>query len=1137
MSLFPQRPGGRLGYLPLFDDTALPDEKVKQEEVTPEERDSVLHDIGSAAGGTVSRVGEALSAPGDYTRGALAGRPGERVTGRELNRHLGLAGEEDNWWNFAGGLVTDLATDPLTYVTGPGASLTKAGAAAKQLGWLDAAASVATRKAIASGAARTGVGLPGVAKMTKKALDATGRTLSTFDPAVVGRPLYGHRTARRAVSLDDYITQAANPHKAEKAARKLLGAEFDTVRSQPLTKSFGIGSPFGTPEITGDLFGKQFGDKFADVLDTAGQKMRWSGPGRLAHAVFNGKVGTALGAEDQLTNIANHAARAQGRKAGVRSHVFHLAQLHEAGGDVFDEAAGLRMGRLIEGPAAMKAGDAAWLATRPAVAAYINKWKNLAPDVLAARKALGMAGTALKDDYGIEYLPRQAEQVLEMEGRRDKKLGAALSTMTGDQMGRTNAMSVPGGRDTIIELSRDAAVSGPNRVHTTDDAAATYLRTVLDPKLTAGQPALEHEKLVRLARVLHSLPAEVTTRSPLFGQHPTQMIGDYLKNNGEAMGTAGVLLDSLATHHKLGTPGSQVTGKSISMMQALERLGLRTTDKGRVGAGRQMRERIGKLTGDRPGAIDLSAVSIAEEHVERLARARDAFSVDEPSGALVQWLDYYTQAWKGSILAWPARATRDLYSGAVSNWLSGAFSNEATVAVKSLLTHGPEHPEFLRVLHTIPEYTGKDGLARFFSDLAGTELITGPTAFEAGAASTGKRALDPIIGAAPNRVGVGSIAAEFASQPGRSWKQFGKDFMTWRSKLHPLVETQNPLLRAGEKMNSLTDGINRLSGYIALLQKGYTADAAGEMMKRAHVDYTALSSIERNWLRFMFPWYSYQSRIFREVLSQLVERPGGRYGAMIKTTERAQDSSDDTYIPASMRASMAMALPDILGGKPSPGTQRYLSDVDFPGLDQINMVETPGTLSGAAAGTARQIAMQLHPGARTAAEIAFGTELFTGRPLGEGVSPLDAIGRSVTGNQAFDAPWLLDKAAELLPGAGRPLYTARSLLDQSGDADARSRAVKTAVNAFTGVKFRDVTREHALSDAARQLEQSIDPYTRDFKTTYIPEALLPQVPAWAQQRLRVARALQRENRQAKKKLAPTKGKGTHQHAASRSIFD
>lgn len=60
-------------------------------------------------------AGSAISAPGDYTRGALAGKFGERMGGRDLLRHYGVAGQDDNWGNFLGGMATDVLTDPLTY--------------------------------------------------------------------------------------------------------------------------------------------------------------------------------------------------------------------------------------------------------------------------------------------------------------------------------------------------------------------------------------------------------------------------------------------------------------------------------------------------------------------------------------------------------------------------------------------------------------------------------------------------------------------------------------------------------------------------------------------------------------------------------------------------------------------------------------------------------------------------------------------------------------------------------------------------------------------------------------------------------------------------------------------------------------
>jgi len=121
-------------------------------------------------------------------------------------------------------------------------------------------------------------------------------------------------------------------------------------------------------------------------------------------------------------------------------------------------------------------------------------------------------------------------------------------------------------------------------------------------------------------------------------------------------------------------------------------------------------------------------------------------------------------------------------------------------------------------------------------------------------------------------------------------------------------------------------------------------------------------------------------------------------------------------------------------------------------------------------------------------------------------------------HRSVNVPTALEKLVELVPiVGGRPLYTARALLDDTGDASLLSRAVKTTANATTGLKFRDVTPEQRLSDASRQIEEGIDPYTREFKQTYIPEEFLPSVPQWAQDHMAVKRQLDRENKKLRDK--------------------
>lgn len=1125
------------GYIPLFDDASLADEPVEEEAVTPQEINSVLSDVGRLTGGTLSRVGDALQMPGDYWRGVLAGTPGERVTGRELLRKGNLIGPEDNWGNFFGALATEIATDPLAMLSGPLKALTPAGQAAAKLAGttgslLETAPVALTRKAISTGMADDA--LPFVARRTKNALEATGRKISTFDPAVVGRPWWGQRTAQRIGTLDDLIKYADNSDEVEAAAQNLLGDKLATLRHQPLGKSFGVGLPLGDPLMVGDFLGKGFGDKYADALDTLGQAYRWSPVGRGMAAAFDNRVRGRLNPEEQITHIANWQARKMGGAQETLEHTLQLSKLRAAHPEVFadDTAAdaNARLVRYLEGPAVRKAEDVAYVESRPQLKAYADWFDSKRGTMLERSRDAGLNAEPLSDPYGLLWVPRHAEPALEMQAKRDRKLSAALSAFSPDALSRTDAMKLPGGITTIRELSQDANISGARRLKTTDEAAAQYIFDKINAMVGPDQPPIDMKKATHIARIMHALPEEVTQKAPLFGQHPTDMIGAAFRNKGEGIGTTGVLFDSLATMAKNQPYTAVEGGRHVSLQTALNRLGLKThiddvfrdSDdiigtlpdgtvgglRGEYGAAPQMRDRLAKLLGVDPDEINLNEFSIPEEHINRLARARDSYTSGEVANTLRDALDHYTAAWRNSILAWPARAVRDLYSGAVSNWLAGAFDRPSLFAARALIMEGPDSPTFLRALRQISRYNTDDGLHQFYADLASTGLMGGNPMTDVGASVRGARSMDAIIGSDP--ITMSSIGKALGS----GWTR--KDFFNWRSNLKPLAETTNPLLKAGERVNSLTDGINRLTGYLSLLQQGYEPLAAARIIKRAQVDYTTLTDFEKHYIKSFFPWYTFQSRMFREVLRQLAERPGGRYGQLIHAYNAIQDEGDKgAYIPSDLRSQFAFPIPAEWGGVPAPGTQTYLKDIDLPGFDQINMIETPGTLAGTAEGTARQIAMQLHPAARQLVELATGQDLYTKRPLGEGTSALDSLLRYATGNPNADVPAIIDKTAENLPFMGRPLGVLRSLTDTRGDQPLLHRAIKTGINATTGVKVQDVDRDRVVSDAIRQIEESIDPYTREFKQTYIPEYLKPQVPTWALERQAVSRALARQRRAAR----------------------
>ena len=128
------------------------------------------------------------------------------MSGRDLLRQHGLVGQENNWGNFFGGVAAEIATDPLSYLSGPIKALTGGGRAAHAAGLLDQAPAPLSKQFLAGQAS------PEIAKRAAAGVAKIGRDVSATD--VLGRPLIGQRAAQRHGTLDDLVTHASDPTTA-----------------------------------------------------------------------------------------------------------------------------------------------------------------------------------------------------------------------------------------------------------------------------------------------------------------------------------------------------------------------------------------------------------------------------------------------------------------------------------------------------------------------------------------------------------------------------------------------------------------------------------------------------------------------------------------------------------------------------------------------------------------------------------------------------------------------------------------------------------------------------------------------------------------------------------------------------------
>jgi hypothetical protein len=1073
--------------------------------ISPELEQSVLDDIQEASGGTIDKLAYVLDTPGAIARALLAGQPerafasaDERVSGRDLLKITGLIPEDtpDDWASFAIGTAAELALDPLAMLSGPAKALTTAGKAAKKLNLLDDAARVASKKYLDDTATKA------ISDRASKYAGTLGREVAP-DIDLYARPLVGKRAAQRYGTLEDLIQYADDAPTAEREARALLGADYDKIIKQNLSGDVGVSLPFGDPFATFNVPG---GAGYTDALDSMGRAFRWSPAGRLWAAGADVRAGGAFDAEGQILNRANFERRATATKRASGMMADAETRLFAGAEDAFTEEGNLRMGRLMEGIG--NAEDLEW-AKNPAVREYLDVIDEIRTGSPMAMENVGLSGATINDEFGLDYMPYQADAAFEMAGKRDKGLGRQLSTMTGDQMRRTDAMRTPGGREQIMKLSQDYNVSGPNRTYKTDEAAAVYLADQVFGKPYASLTGKQQKRLVRLARVLHRLPEDITRQIPLFGQHPVQMWRQYTEGRAGAIATAETLYDSLASF-AVNTPFQQAPeGRHIPLAAALKKLGLRTTavEGGEIGARQQMRQRLAKAFGvANPDDINLSQISIPQEHLDRMLKTRDAFTRPEVANDVVRKLDEFTQIWKGSILAWPARTVRDVYSGMFSNWLAGALDPQSMIVAKGLLANGATSEGFQNWLAQIPRYSEiadpVQRAAAFNRDLAASGLIKAGQSLDRTASITGDKALENVVGARP--VTVGAIGEQLATA---QWKGFA----------------DNPVLRAGEAANNFSDQLNRTTGYISLLSQGYLPEAAAKAIKRVQVDYSTLSNFERMYMRKLFPWYTFQSRIFGEVLQQLLERPGGRYGQAIGIMGDVQrEAQEGTYIPSGPRSQFALPVGDFFG-QGGDDVTRILYDVDVPAVDQINMIASEPTVAGSVGGTFRQIGAQLNPLMRVGTEVITGRDLYHDGKLGDSPSGVvSSAVRGMGGNPGYLSA-LGDRVVGNVPFVQRPAQFIGQLTDTRSGASAGERALLAGLTATTGLKIKPFSQAQIEADQQREILDSIDPFTRDMSIAYIPEALQPTVPQWALDREKVSKSIDKKRRKrSEKKKKPVK---------------
>jgi hypothetical protein len=352
---------------------------------------------------------------------------------------------------------------------------------------------------------------------------------------------------------------------------------------------------------------------------------------------------------------------------------------------------------------------------------------------------------------------------------------------------------------------------------------------------------------------------------------------------------------------------------------------------------------------------------------------------------------------------------------------------------------------------------------------------------------------------------------EFVPDGSRSLPQMLRD-QTQVKGLTNKFQTGNSLLNWSMKLTDANDSIARLGGWFALLSQGVSPEQAASRMQAALVNYESLTPFERGFMRKIFPWYSYTSRIGKYVVGSMLENPGGRYAQMIRGVNVAGQENDDTYVPAFLRQKLSMRVPDqalaMLGIEQQPGDETFVSIGGvIPGLEALSMIN-PSSVGG----TLRNFAAQANPFLKGGAELAFDEDLFSKLPLSDADPAVNKIYRRLTGGELSNTAKVLGSN---IPGLQRVIGIGGSLVDDRYPME--QKLPKTLINSLLGVHVANTDEKLRNADAKYQLEQRMGEYTKTFPRTYVDKEKLLTAPPDIQ-RLAVLRdILEKRDRQARKK--------------------
>lgn len=1135
-----------------------------------EEARSMMGELGHGALNTLGYLGASLDKPGRAIRGLLTGnlREGlaaipfsdalgitdydQAVTGKDLLEKAGLAGEEDTWGNWGAGLATEIALDPMTYLTLGGSAVSKFGKAAKAAGLSD---DVVKR----GGKLADVMGSDGFADAAKGLGIDLAKT--TGD-----EPLRGAARLKLPF-MEERLIGAGGPTALENFGSDLAGAAGKAIEGTAVGRGVQRLGEFagGAQRIGRGLFSPErlgtFSKPFQDAAPALHNELN-----NIIDPIARGEsAGVALGLENlsELSRAPQQLALGAGTQPlrGAPLKPESLEDIVRLGGEGFDPTATFRDEFVSPqvGAAAQKLGT------------------DLADAQDRAYTALSDVGYGTRDlDDHYRHLARYSGRGHAAPGSAGKKTGGLLAPTAPADIGRNKALrATPEGSYTIQKLVTDTGTTQPirdqfkiikdalplaRRGDKAAQAAADAARANIDQaakklgedylNLTPANIEALHKARAASEKLTDDLTAPAADRikaREMIGEIDRKLeqpkaLAEWVGRDLPDKATGKRIWDDLTRDHEkymrttlrkaaVGRATQDVWASTLGNMDDLGEgavplynamlasgfnEGTKVTPKALELMSKRVADKLGVTADEAAILIEQGRIGIPKDVAADAARL-SKFGNGETiyGGVLSEIVGAVTKPIKyGLTQPFPSFHHRNRQFAAVMNWMHDAFDPFAEGKVP-IVRKGQ-----VAALKNVDAYLQPFRDATALRTGKVIDNITRAPIFERMGLAAEEATRQ--IGEWAHQFGLqqnfateelGEVArrSEAVSKnlfgPGRNtldmvqeWRQIGREVKAAPGKIGKVKAAGKGYLEGMEKYGSAIEQDNRLSAFIAYIKQGVDPQTAAEKAKAIHVDYSkaATTPFESDVMKKMFPFYQFQRRMVPEILSDIAQKPGGKAGKAIRATNSLRSEG---FLPEHISGGLAIPV----GGETDEGNQRFLTGVDLPFEILGDIFKMGPTLGSTLEKTGLSLAGNMNPLFKGPAELATGKQFFSGRDLKDLDSNISRTIENVTGQQV-DVPPIFDQALGMSP-LSRVGTTLRTL------TDGRKGALAKATNLLSGARLSDVNMPQQESLLGRELltellapEQGVS----TFEKVYIKPENLKNLTPEALEYWRLYNALERQ---------------------------